>query len=160
LLRRIELSKVSEAVEELVKPIAENFGLEIVEVEYVKKPNGNNLTIFIDKNGGVTIDDCEAFHRAIDEPLDKLDPTNGVSYILNVSSCGLDRPLKNLKDYLRNVGNKVDVKFYKPFNGQKVLTGKIVDANENILTIEDDNQSVFEINIDIIASVLPVVEFN
>ena len=63
-----------------------------------KKVNGNNLTIYIDKVGGVTIDDCEALHRLIDAPLDELDPTGGVAYTLNVSSCGLDRPLKNLKD--------------------------------------------------------------
>ena len=72
--------KISENIFRLVKPIAEGLGLELVEVEYVKKHDGMNLTVFIDKEGGVTIDDCEALHMAIDAPLDELNPTNDAPY--------------------------------------------------------------------------------
>ena len=100
------MGKVSEQVLELVRPIAEQFGLEVLEVLYEKKYDGMNLTVVIDKDGGVTIEDCEKLHRAIDEPLDNLDPIEG-AYILNVSSPGLDRPLKTERDYKRNVGKKI-----------------------------------------------------
>ena len=75
------MKNVKEEAEKLARPFADELGLEIVEVEYVRKHNGMNLTFFIDKEGGVTIDDCEKLHRAIDEPLDILDPTNGASYM-------------------------------------------------------------------------------
>ena len=151
------MSKISESVEKLVLPFANDLGLEIVEVEYAKKSNGNNLTIYIDKKGGVTIEDCESLHRLIDAPLDELDPTNGIGYILNVSSCGLDRPLKNLKDYLRNVGKVVEVKLYAPLDGKKVFTGAIKDANESNLILDLDGNSL-EINRELIATVVPVVD--
>lgn len=161
------MSKIAESVENLIKPYAEELGLEIVEVEFAKKVNGNNLTVFIDKVGGVTIEDCETLHRAIDEPLDELDPTNGVNYILNVSSCGLDRPLKNLKDYLRNIGKLVQVKLYKPleleYNGKlcnlKAIQGTILTADENTLTILDNTQKEIKFDKSLIGAVTPVIEF-
>ncbi|MBR2303370.1 MAG: ribosome maturation factor RimP, partial [Clostridia bacterium] len=94
-------SKVCELVENLVLPFAEQCGVELVEVEYAKKVNGMNLTIFIDKEEGVSLNDCEKLHRLIDEPLDVLDPTDGKAYILNVSSLGIDRPLKTERDFKR-----------------------------------------------------------
>ena len=100
--RSVPMEDLIEEAEKLARPFADELGLEIVEVEYVRKHNGMNLTFFIDKEGGVTIDDCEKLHRAIDEPLDILDPTNGASYILNVSSLGIDRPLKTERDFARN----------------------------------------------------------
>ena len=87
------MGKVADQVLQLVQPIARSLGLEVLEVLYEKKFDGMNLTVVIDKEGGVSINDCEALHRAIDEPLDKLDPIEG-SYTLNVSSPGIDRPLK------------------------------------------------------------------
>ena len=154
------MSKIAQVVEEFILPYAKEVGVEVVEVEYAKKVNGNNLTIFIDKKGGVTIEDCESLHRLIDEPLDELDPTNGAPYILNVSSCGLDRPLKNLKDYLRNVGKLVEVKFYKPFDGKKIIEGVIDDAYDNFLVLKLNDDSLIEINAEIIASVVPVIKFD
>ena len=104
------MGKVSEQVLALVQPIAEQFGLEVLEVLYEKKYDGMNLTVVIDKDGGVTIEDCEKLHRAIDEPLDDLDPIEG-AYILNVSSPGLDRPLKTERDYKRNLGKKFQLNY-------------------------------------------------
>ena len=130
--------KVVELVTEKICPIIENMGYEVVEVEYAKKNDGMNLTFFIDSAAGVNIDDCEKVHKAIDEPLDELNPTGDVSYILSVSSCGLDRPLKTDKDLKRNIGKKVDIKLYAPINKQKLFIGKLVDFNEKSVQIEVD----------------------
>ena len=86
------MSKISDKVQEFITPIVEGLGCEIVEVEFAKKQNGDNLTVFIDKKGGVTINDCEMVHNAINEPLDELNPTEAKPYTLNVSSPGIDSP--------------------------------------------------------------------
>ena len=130
------MSKVSEIVTELVTPIVESLGCELVEVEFAKKYNGDNLTVFIDKKGGVTIEDCEAVHSAIDEPLDELDPTSGKPYTLNVSSPGVDRPIVTDKDYTRNMGEELEVKLFQAIDKKKVFVGKLVEFNENTITLD------------------------
>ena len=117
------MKNVKQQVFDLVAPIAESFGLEVVEVEYAKKHDGMNLTVFIDKEGGITINDCETLHRAIDEPLDQLNPTDDQPYILNVSSLGLDRPLTTQRDFIRNKGKEIEVIFFAPYEGNKKLVG-------------------------------------
>lgn len=151
-------SRVVELVEPIVEKFANDLGVELVEVEYVKKPNGFNLTIFIDKVGGITIDDCEKLHNLIDEPLDELNPTNDQPYILNVSSCGLDRPLKTIKDYIRCKGREVEVKFYAPYEGKKSYVGFINGVEDNFLTIRN-NDEIYNLPIDKIAAVLPIINF-
>jgi len=113
------MSKIEQSVLELVSPIAMQKGCEVVAVEYKKQVDGMHLVVFIDKKGGVTLDDCELVHNAIDQPLDDLDPTNGASYILNVSSPGLDRDINT--DCSLNIaqGEMVDVKTFAPINGKK-----------------------------------------
>lgn len=130
------MSKISEEVEKLITPIAEKFGLEIVQVEFAKKYNGDNLTVFIDKAGGVTIEDCEALHNAIDEPLDELDPTNGKPYTLNVSSPGVDRPIVTDKDYSRNIGNQLEIKLFQAIDKKKIFVGNLKSFSENTITLE------------------------
>ena len=130
------MSKISEEVEKFITPIAEKFGLEIVEVEFAKKYNGDNLTVFIDKAGGVTIEDCEALHNAIDEPLDELDPTNGKPYTLNVSSPGVDRPIVTDKDYSRNIGNQLEIKLFQAIDKKKIFVGNLKSFSENTITLE------------------------
>ena len=105
LMEYVKAKQRGEEVEKLVAPIAESFGCELVEVEFAKKHNGDNLTVFIDKKDGyIDIVDCETVHTAIDEPLDELDPTQGKPYTLNVSSPGIDRPIVTDKDFARNIG--------------------------------------------------------
>ena len=130
---------ISASVEQLIKPIAESFGLEIVEVDYSKKTNGMNLTIFIDKPNGVSIDDCERLHHAIDEPLDNLDPTSGAPYTLNVSSPGLDRPLKSKRDYEKNLNKEIIVKLYAAEGGKKRFEGFLHSFDDDSLTIQTVN---------------------
>lgn len=153
------MANIKESVEKLVTPIVEGFGLELVEVVYEKKFDGMNLTIFIDKKGGVDLDDCERVHRAIDEPLDELDPTNGSSYTLNVSSCGLDRELKTDKDFARNIGEELEIKLYQKIQNSKEFVGVLKSfTNENI-TIENKNSDEIEIPRKSISKAKKYIEF-
>lgn len=139
--------KIEVAVEQLVAPFAEQMGFELVGVEYnVKKGEDNELVIYIDKEGGVDLDDCEKLSRAIDEPLDVLDPIEE-AYVLCVSSPGLDRPLKTERDFERSVGKKVDIKLYKKDeNGKKELTGELLKKEgDEVSVIINNNTRVFDI---------------
>ena len=152
------MGKVSDQVFSLVQPIADGFGLEVIEVLYEKKYDGMNLTVVIDKEGGVTIDDCEKLHRAIDAPLDELDPID-VPYILNVSSPGIDRPLKTERDYRRNMGKKISVKLYTPLENKKTHDGVLVAYDENTFTIETLKSKQLTFNKKDVAKVEPIIEF-
>ena len=149
---------IAKTVEEFLNPIVESLGYEIVEVEYAKKPNGMNLTIFIDSPEGIKIEDCEKVHSSIDEPLDELDPTNGASYTLNVSSPGLDRPLSTDKDLKRNLNQMVEISLYSKIDGKKQFAGMLSSYNEDEITILDgDKQTTFKRNA--IAKITKFIEF-
>lgn len=152
--------KISENIFRLVKPIAEGLGLELVEVEYVKKHDGMNLTVYIDKEGGVTIDDCEALHMAIDAPLDELNPTNDAPYILNVSSLGLDRPLKTDRDFKRNTGKEISVKLYAPDEGgKKKYDGILKSYDGESFTVELEGGEEKKIMRKQAAHIEPIIRF-
>lgn len=151
------MGKVADSVFHLVEPIAESLGLTVLEVEYTKKFDGMNLTVIIDKEGGVTIDDCEALHRAIDAPLDELDPIE-TAYTLNVSSPGLDRPLKSDWDYKRNLGKKIKVKLYKPMDGKKVFDGVLTGYDADTFTLDTGKTQLTFVKKET-AQVLPIIEF-
>ncbi len=152
------MGKVSEQVLALVRPIAQSFDLEVLEVLYEKKYDGMNLTIVIDKDGGVTIDDCEKLHRAIDGPLDELDPID-TAYTLNVSSPGLDRPLKLERDYKRNLKKKILVKLYKPLDNKKSYDGVLVDFDDDTFSIKTAKGEIIKFNKKDTAKVEPIIEF-
>ncbi len=151
------MGKVSDQVMALVSPIAERMNLRVLEVTYEKKFDGMNLTVVIDKDGGVTIDDCEALHRAIDAPLDELDPIEG-SYTLNVSSPGLDRPLKLDWDYKRNLGKRITLKLYKPLDGKKNFQGVLTDYDKDSFVLDIGNKQITFLKKET-AQVLPLIEF-
>lgn len=138
------MSKISEQVEEFITPIVDslNLNIDIVEVEFAKKHNGDNLTVFIDKPNGVTIEDCEAVHSAIDEPLDELDPTGGKPYTLNVSSPGIDRPIVSDKDYARNIGEELEVNLYEPIMKKRTLVGTLIAFNKDSIILEIKNENL------------------
>ncbi|MBE5755494.1 MAG: ribosome maturation factor RimP [Clostridiales bacterium] len=137
------MSKISEKIEEFITPIVEELGYEIVEVEFAKKYNGDNLTVFIDKpGGGITINDCEAVHNAIDEPLDELNPTNDKPYTLNVSSPGIDRPIVTDKDYNRNKGEVLEVKLFEAIQKKKLFVGTLIDFNSETVTLDVDGKTL------------------
>ena len=149
---------ISEEVEEFLKPIVESLGYQIVEVTYKKEPNGMNLTIFIDSPSGINIEDCEKVHLAIDDPLDRLDPTNGASYTLNVSSPGLDRPIKTDSGLKANIGNKLEISLYSKINGVKNIVGNLVGFNDKTLTVNVENK-LLDLDRKNIAKIIKYIEF-
>ena len=122
------MSQITETVKQLAAEYAKKLDLEVVEVEYQKKPDGMHMTVFIEKRGGVTLDDCVALHEAIDQPLDDLDPTNGASYVLNVSSLGLDRDINNDVSLSIALGTEVDVNLFAKIDGKKHIDGAVLTS--------------------------------
>ena len=108
---------------------------ELVDVEYVKERDWY-LRVFVDKAGGIDLDDCQNLSEQLSERLDELDIISG-AYILEVSSPGIDRILKKDKDFLREVGKVVDVTLYAPIDGKKIFVGELVGRDENFLHIKD-----------------------
>ena len=130
--------KPLEEIENALLPIANEQEVEIVEVEF-KQGKEPALTVYIDKEGGVDLTACEKFHRAIDLVLDEIDPTFGAPYTLNVSSPGLDRPLKTERDFKKCLNEKVEVKLFAPIKGKKFFEAKLVGFDGNCVELEDKN---------------------
>ena len=120
--------------EELLTPIAEVSQVEIYDVEYVKEGSDYYLRAYIDKPGGINVDDCEIVSRELSDILDEKDFIDE-AYILEVSSPGLGRPLKKEKDFVRNKGKEVDIKLYKAIDRQKDFTGILTDFDKDTVTI-------------------------
>ena len=152
------MSKIADAAEQVVRPIVEANGMELVEVEFKKLYGTPTLTVYIDKPGSVSLDDCELIHRAIDGPMDELDPTEGAPYNLNVSSPGLDRPLKTLNDYKRKLGEKVEVSLYAPVEGKKKYIAVLDEATEEEITLKEGEKTI-KIQLKQIAAAKPYIEF-
>ena len=132
-------------VESYLLPLMEQHGFELVDVEYVKEAGTWYLRDYIDKEGGIAVDDCEVISRKLSDWLDKEDFIDE-SYILEVSSPGLGRPLKKEKDFARSLGKDVEVRLYRQLNRQKEFTGVLSAYDESTvtLTMEDESQMVFE----------------
>ena len=120
--------------EELLTPIIKANNLELVDVEYVKEAGSWYLRAYIDKEGGVTIDDCELVSRALSDLLDKNDFIED-SYILEVSSPGLDRPLRKEKDFARSIGRQVEVRLFKSVDSCKEFTGELRAYDRDTVSI-------------------------
>ena len=121
-------------VEGLAAPIAEKHAFELVDTEYVREGGNWYVRVYIDKDGGITVDDCEIFSRELEIPLDRDDEIEG-SYILEVSSPGLGRALKKDKDFARSVGQEVEVKLFSARNGQKELSGILSSWDRDTVTL-------------------------
>ncbi len=136
------MAKVKELCAEKIRPVIEEMGYELVDVEYVKEFDGMNLVFTIDKESGVTVDDCELVSKRIDPMLDELNPTNDESYTLVVSSPGLDRPLSTDRDLTRNLGKEVSVSLFTKVDGKKVFEGILKSFDETSVTIQTDKQEL------------------
>jgi len=130
--------------EQLLEPIIKKYNFELVDVEYVKEGSNWYLRAFIDKEGGITVDDCEVVSRQLSDLLDEKDFIPD-AYILEVSSPGLGRQLKKEKDFARSIGKEVDIKLYKAINKQKEFTGFLVAYDEEKFTIEFEDESTMDI---------------
>ena len=133
-----KVNNTESKVEVLVSGMIEKMGYEIVDVEFVKEGQNWYLRFYLDKEGGINIDDCEKASKAIEKLLDEKDPIEQ-AYILEVSSPGLDRQLKKDKDFVKYAGSLVDVKLYKAVDGSKEFQGTLKGLEGNIITIEDEN---------------------
>lgn len=131
--------------EELVLPLVEANHFELVDVEYVKEAGTWYLRIYIDKEGGININDCELVSRAFSDILDREDYIED-AYILEVSSPGLGRPLKKDKDFERNLGKEVEVRTYKPLNKQKEFIGLLDAWDQETVTLQLESGDLFTLN--------------
>ena len=150
--------KTATEIQGAIQPIADEMQIEIVEVEF-KQGREPALTVYIDTENGVDLNTCEAFHRAIDPVLDEVDPTFGLPYTLNVSSPGLDRPLKTERDYNKCMGKKVEIKLFAPMQGKKFFEATLVGFDEHCVSV-DDNGNVLKLEKSKIAKINRAIEFD
>lgn len=137
---------IQQVITELATPIVEGLNYELVDVEFVKEGANWYLRIYIDKPGGIGIDDCQAVSEKISDILDKEDPIEQ-SYYLEVSSPGLERPLKTERDFIKYKGELVELKVFQPLDGRKVFEGELVGLIDNKIVINQDGNTIeFEKN--------------
>ena len=129
------MAKVTDITYALALPIAESNGCTLWDVEYVKEAGAWFLRVYIDREGGVDINDCEAVSRALSDALDEADPIEG-SYTLEVSSAGIDRVLKKPEHFAAFLGSEVEVRLYRPVEGRKDHVGVLQSFENGDVTIE------------------------
>lgn len=145
-------------IQAALQPIADELQIEIVEVEF-KQGKEPALTVYIDTETGVDLNTCEKFHRAIDPVLDEFDPTFGGAYTLNVSSPGLDRPLKTDRDFQKCMEQKVEVKLFAPLKGKKFFEAILKGYDENCVYLQDKNEE-FKLEKAKIAKICRAIDFS
>lgn len=126
---------IKSTVEELVQPFLDENGFELVDIEYVKEGGNWFLRVYVDKEGGIDIDDCGRISEYLSAKLDEKDPIPS-AYFLEVSSPGAERPLKKTQDYRKAVGEHVFVTTYEPVDGLKEFEGKLISFDEQTVVIE------------------------
>jgi len=150
-------SKVAQEAFELAEPVVNELGFDLVDCSYVKESRGMVLTLYIDKRGGIGIDDCETVSRAVDPIFDEqasIDPD-----FFEVSSPGLTRPLETDKDYNRYSGEKADISLYKPVEGKKSFTAVIKGAEGDKATFVLDNGEELTLGFEEIAKAVRHIDF-
>lgn len=138
---RTEMSKITEAVTKLAAGVVEEEGCTLWDVEYVKEAGSYYLRIYIDKAGGVSINDCEAISRRLDKILDEADPIPD-SYIFEVASAGAERELKRPSDFEAFLGSEVEVRAYRPIDGRKTFVGTLEAYEEGAVTLSSGKQQI------------------
>lgn len=128
------MSKITETVLRLAQPVVEQEGCSLWDVEYLREAGTWYLRIYIDKAGGVSIDDCERISRALDPLLDEADPIPE-SYVFEVSSAGAERELKRPSDFEQFMGSRVELRLYQPFEGSKSFVGTLCGYDKGNVTI-------------------------
>jgi ribosome maturation factor RimP len=129
------MSKITEKVAALAKPVVEEEGCTLWDVEYVREAGTWYLRIFVDKEGGLSIDDCERISRRLDPMLDEADPIPD-SYVFEVGSAGAERELKRPSDFEQFIGHEVEVRLYQPLNGSKAFVGPLKTYADGDVTID------------------------
>lgn len=151
--------KIEEQIEQLVSAKIAEMGYELVDVEYAKvKGQDDELVVSIDKQGGVTLDDCEAVSLAVEPIIDEADPI-AHAYVFCVSSPGIDRPLKKPRDFEKALQTKVDLKLYEKINGKKEITAVLAGYDENTIRLQTEKGQELELGREKIALIRPHIEF-
>ncbi len=150
--------KSIEEIQTALQPIASELSIEIVDVEF-KQGREPALTVYIDVEGGVDLNTCETFHRAIDAVLDEVDPTFGAPYTLNVSSPGVDRPLKTKRDFEKCMGKQVEVKLFAPMMGKKFFEAELIGYDGNCVMLKDKSGEI-KLELSKIAKINQAISFD
>ena len=140
-------------VEKLAQKVAEELGLELVEVTLQKESRGKCLCLYVDKDGGITLDDCERFHKQVQPLFEDVDYD-----IMEVSSPGVDRPIKNMRDFERHKGDMVEVKLFAPVNGSKLYQGALTAMDDATIAITDVEEQVITFERKAVAIIKPMVD--
>ena len=150
-------TSIYQSVADLIEPTLEGNGIELVDVEYKKTGKTWVLRVFIDKNQGVTVYDCQELSREIEDLIEIHELIDG-HYVLEVSSPGLDRPLKKAADFLRNKGKRIQIKTYSPINNKKENAGTVIDFVNGTLFLED-KKNILKISLTEIAQAKLIIKF-
>lgn len=151
------MSKIEQIAKDLVMPVLEKNNFELVDVEYKKEGIHWYLRVYIDKEGGITLDDCQLVSEYLSDKLDEVDPIEH-SYILEVSSPGLDRPLKKPRDFERNIGKEIEISLYAPIDKRKKFEGELIEfTGDKIIIIYNGERKEFDLKN--VSLVKPVIKF-
>ncbi len=146
---------LKESLWTIAQGLADQFGFSLVDVEIVKEPTGRYLRVYIDKTGGITLDDCEAYHRRFVPLVEDVDYD-----FLEICSPGLDRPLKTDSDYRKACGTRIEVSLYKPFNGKRKLTGVLMGVSKDSVTLQTDGAGEISLERKSVSQAKPLIEFD
>ena len=135
------MSKLTDKIAEIARPVVEEEGCSLWDVEYVREAGTWYLRVFIDRDGGVSIDDCERVSRRLDPILDEEDPIPD-SYVFEVGSAGADRELKRPRDFEQFMGSEVEVKLYRPVDGSKHYTGTLAGYEDGAVSLTQGEKTL------------------
>lgn len=144
------MTKTEQEFEKIVKPVVEEIGYELYDILYVKEGADWYLRLFIDNEKGIDLDDCEKVSNLVSEKLDEVDPIE-TPYVLEVSSCGLERHLRSTKHFETAVGKEIELKFFKAIEKKKSLTGVLESIEDNNIKLKTEDKE-YNINLDDISS--------
>ncbi|MFZ5966548.1 MAG: ribosome maturation factor RimP [Bacillota bacterium] len=142
--------RIIDIVNDLVSPIIDQQGFELVDIEFVKEGQDRFLRVYIDKPDGITLDDCQIVSEYLSDKLDEIDPITE-SYFLEVSSPGINRPLKKDADFIKYKGELIEVSLFKAINGKKAYMGELVDFHNGHVILKRENDELIEIPREIIS---------
>ena len=137
MIKPLKSKSITELVYQIAEPIAKKLNLELWDIKFVKEDPNRYLRVFIDKPGGVTLDDCEKMSHALDEPLDTYDPIP-YSYCLEVCSPGIERELSNDYHLSKYINNQIKIKLIRPIDEQKEIEGILKSFDKNFISVENE----------------------
>lgn len=150
------MNKIEASTKKVVDEIIKDTDYELVDIEYVKEGPFKYLKVYLDKPGGITVNDTADVSRMLNKKLDEVDLIKE-QYFLEVSSPGIERPFKNDADYINNIGNMVEAKFFKPIEGKKLICGILVEKKEDSIVVKENDEHI-EINIKDISKINRMLE--